>query len=136
MHAFMANIASTSSPTEVFSMYRTPSCQEIGLWYKGHTNDLIRVDDQLRGKVISLTTNNQTFKEKFESMQKDIKQLKQDLSDKTCASLYHKQKANQFSNELDILKSKFANANFNFKKFEGSIKKLEQMIGPVEIQRK
>lgn len=78
--------------------------------------------------MITLTTKNKTYKDKFYSMQKDIKQLKQDVSDKTYASLYHKHQADQLINELDILKSKFENTDFNFKKFDGSSKKLLPMI--------
>lgn len=52
----------------------------------------------------------------------------QDLSKKTCANLYHKKRNDQLSYDLEMLKSKFANADFNFKKYEGSRKKHEQMI--------
>lgn len=50
---------------------------------------------------MSLTTQDETYREKFLSMGKDIKWLKQDLSNKTCVSLYHKEKYDQINLELE-----------------------------------
>lgn len=97
-------------PTEVFSIFCNKKCQETNLWQKGHNDELLRENEKLRSKLSLGSEQAKVYKEKVVSLEKDLKNCKQDLSNQMCASLYHKQKCTELTQELETLSSKFENA--------------------------
>ena len=87
-----------------------------------------RENEDLMYEGYTLRKNQKPLKTQLENKTKDFKKLQEDYSNK-CENYDHlKRKLVAVTAELDALKNRFENAEFNFKKFDGSSEIVAKMI--------
>ncbi|KAL4583301.1 hypothetical protein LXL04_007871 [Taraxacum kok-saghyz] len=125
-HAFM--VMATPEKEKVSETSCSPSCSAKLKSCREQIDLLIREGEDLKYHGYTLRKSQKPLKEKLEGQTKDFNGMQEELSVKNCQYKYVKNKIELLTAELDTLKAKFKNADFNFKKFEVSSTKFETMI--------
>ena len=124
--AFM--VSHTPEPKEVSETSCSLSCT---LKFKScceQMDSLIREVEDLKYHGYTLRQSQKPLKEKLEAQTKDYHRIQEEYSVKCCHYKDAKKKIENLTAELDALKAKFQDANFNFKRFDVSSEKVEIMI--------
>ncbi|KAL4556840.1 hypothetical protein LXL04_035004 [Taraxacum kok-saghyz] len=125
-HAFM--VSATPEIEKVSETSCSPACSAKHKSDREQVDLLIRDIEDLKYDGYTLRKSQKPLKEKLEAQTKDYHRMQEELSVKTCQYKYTKNQLELLTVELDTLKGKFKNADFNFKKFEVSSAKVETMI--------
>lgn len=124
--AFM--VSTTPDTKEVSETLCSQACSNKVKQYREQHELLIRGIEDLKYEGYTLRKAQKPLKEKLEAQTKDLKRIKEEYSIKCEHYHYAQEKIANLTAELDALKNKFENADFNFKKFAVSSEKLESMI--------
>jgi len=89
---------------------------------------MVRQIEDLKYEIFSLKKHQKPLKEKLDAQTKDFNKLKEEYSVKSTHHRYAKEEVAKLTAELDTLKTRFQNADFNFKKFDVSSEIVETMI--------
>ncbi|KAL4556408.1 hypothetical protein LXL04_039059 [Taraxacum kok-saghyz] len=125
-HAFM--VSATPEKEKVSETSCSPACTAKFKSYREQKDLLIREVEDLKYDACTLRRSQMPLKEKLEAATKDYHRMQAELSLTSCRYKYTKNQLELLTAELDTLKGKFKNADFNFKKFEVSSAKVETMI--------
>ena len=87
---------------------------------------LIREVEDHKYDGYTLRKSQKPLKEKLEAQTKDYHRMQEELSVSNCRYKYTKNQLELLTAELDTLKSKFKNADFNFKNLRYQVRKLNQ----------
>lgn len=129
--AFMASTsdaAEVNFETVIVSETCSTNCLKTLDTYRKLNSNLVREMDELKRTNFTVKKNEKNFLEKIEAQKKDISKLKQELSERACEYMDAKAKIVVLTTELETLKTRFENADFNFKKFDVSSTVVENMI--------
>ena len=120
-------VSTTPSTKEVSETSCSQACIDKIKRYREHNELLIREVEELKYDGYPLRKGQKPLKVKLEAQTKDLKTIKEEYSVKRCHNLFAKEKIANLTAELDALKAKFKDADFNFKKFDLSSAKIESM---------
>ncbi|KAL4589806.1 hypothetical protein LXL04_002716 [Taraxacum kok-saghyz] len=126
-HAFM--VSATPETEKVSDTSCSPVCSAKYKLDREQLDMLIREVEDLKYDDYTFRKSQKPLKEKLEAQTKDYQRMQEELSVKTCQYKYVKNQVELLTAELDTLKAKLKNADFNFKKFENSI------LEPVVLKR-
>jgi len=127
MNLQFAFMASTSSD-EVSNSVCSSTCENKINHLIEQKEMLLREIFDLKNDIFNLKKINKPLKDQLDAQTKDLKKLKEEYSIKCEHHHYAKEQITSLTAELDTLKAKFKDVDFNFKKFDVSSKVVESMI--------
>ena len=124
--AFMVQTTSEPSKPEVSEFGCSPSCAKTMKFLRGSIDLIKRENEDLKYEGYTLRKNQKSLKTQLENEIKYFKKLQEDYSNK-CENYDHvKRKFEAMIVELDSLKTRFENADFNLKNTMGQVRLLQK----------